>query len=145
MPCVLVAAGIGLVVGIIQAVTQVQEQTIAAAPKILGVFLVIVIGGFGFIRILNNLFIEGMGLAFNVVPKNDTYVLAADYHQYTSAYGQLAPQKVNGRTDIDYIMKNPNRVPYIDNQEKIKTIRSDRVDNPMPDLLEGRTINRRRQ
>ena len=41
MPCVLVAAGIGLIVGIIQAVTQVQEQTIAAAPKILGVFLVI--------------------------------------------------------------------------------------------------------
>ena len=35
MPCVLVAAGIGLVVGILQAVTQVQEQTIAAAPKIL--------------------------------------------------------------------------------------------------------------
>ena len=30
MPCVLVAAGIGLVVGILQAVTQVQEQTIAA-------------------------------------------------------------------------------------------------------------------
>ena len=52
MPCVLVAAGIGLVVGILQAVTQVQEQTIAAAPKILGVFLVIVIGGFGFIRLL---------------------------------------------------------------------------------------------
>lgn len=145
MPCVLCAAGIGLVVGILQAVTQVQEQTIAAAPKILGVFLVIVIGGFGFIRILNNLFIEGMGLAFNVVPKNDNYVLAADYHQYTSSYGQLAPQKFNGRSDIDYIMKNPNRVPYIDNQEKIKTIRSNRVDNPMPDLLEGRTINRQRQ
>lgn len=35
MPCVLTAAAIGLVVGIIQAVTQVQEQTIAAAPKIL--------------------------------------------------------------------------------------------------------------
>ena len=60
MPCVLVAAGIGLVVGILQAVTQVQEQTIAAAPKILGVFLVIVIGGVGFIRLLTNLFQEGM-------------------------------------------------------------------------------------
>ena len=52
MPCVLVAASIGLVVGILQAVTQVQEQTIAAAPKILAVFLVIIIGGVGFIRIL---------------------------------------------------------------------------------------------
>ena len=28
MPCVLTAAAVGLVVGIIQAVTQVQEQTI---------------------------------------------------------------------------------------------------------------------
>ena len=34
MPCVLIAAAVGLVVGILQAVTQVQEQTIAAAPKI---------------------------------------------------------------------------------------------------------------
>ena len=144
MPCVLVAAGIGLVVGILQAVTQVQEQTIAAAPKILGVFLVIVIGGFGFIRLLNNLFIEGMGIAFNIVPKNDTYVLAADYHRYTSAYGSLAPQKFRGRTDIDYIMKNPNKVPYIDNESKIKTIRSDRMENPQPNFLEAGTIYRRK-
>ncbi len=33
MPCVLMAALVGLVVGVLQAVTQVQEQTIAAAPK----------------------------------------------------------------------------------------------------------------
>ena len=55
MPCVLVAAVIGLIVGIIQAVTQVQEQTIAAAPKIFAVFLVIIIGGMGFIKLLTNL------------------------------------------------------------------------------------------
>jgi type III secretory pathway component EscS len=144
MPCVLVAAGIGLVVGILQAVTQVQEQTIAAAPKILGVFLVIVIGGFGFIRVLNNLFIEGMGLAFNIVPKNDSYVLAADYHRYTSPYGSLSQQKFRGRTDIDYIMRNPNKVPYIDNESKIKTIRSDRMENPQPNFLETGTIYRRK-
>ena len=58
MPCVLTAAAIGLVVGIIQAVTQVQEQTIAAAPKIFAVFLVIVIGGMGFIKLLTNLIIN---------------------------------------------------------------------------------------
>ena len=58
MPCVLTAAAIGLVVGIIQAVTQVQEQTIAAAPKIFAVFLVIIIGGMGFIKLLTNLFSE---------------------------------------------------------------------------------------
>ena len=59
MPCVLTAAAIGLVVGIIQAVTQVQEQTIAAAPKIFAVFLVIIIGGMGFIKLLTNLFSDG--------------------------------------------------------------------------------------
>ena len=57
MPCVLTAAAIGLVVGIIQAVTQVQEQTIAAAPKIFAVFLVIVIGGMGFINCLQTSFL----------------------------------------------------------------------------------------
>ena len=40
MPCVLMAALVGLVIGILQAVTQVQEQTIAAAPKIVIVFLI---------------------------------------------------------------------------------------------------------
>lgn len=84
MPCVLVAAGVGLVVGILQAVTQVQEQTIAAAPKILAVFLVIVIGGFGFINLLRNFFTDGMAIAFNGVSKNDTYVLASDYYKYTT-------------------------------------------------------------
>ena len=142
MPCVLVAAAIGLVVGILQAVTQVQEQTIAAAPKILGVFLVIIIGGFGFIRLLTNLFTDGMALAFNVVPKNDNYVLAADYNRYTSTYGELAPQKFKTQSDIDYIMKNPGKVPYIDKTERIKNIRSNRMANPQPDLLEARTINR---
>ena len=69
MPCILTAAAIGLIVGIIQAVTQVQEQTIAAAPKIFAVFLVIVIGGMGFIKLLTNFFSEGMSLAFNAVQK----------------------------------------------------------------------------
>ena len=86
MPCVLTAAAIGLVVGIIQAVTQVQEQTIAAAPKIFAVFLVIVIGGLGFIKLLTNLFNEGMSLAFNTVSKKDTYILPADYYKYTPPF-----------------------------------------------------------
>ena len=87
MPCVLTAAGIGLIVGIIQAVTQVQEQTIAAAPKIFAVFVVIIIGGMGFLKLLTNLFNEGMGIAFNVIPKNiernkveDFVIKACDFY-----------------------------------------------------------------
>ena len=135
MPCVLVAAGIGLVVGILQAVTQVQEQTIAAAPKILGVFLVIVVGGFGFIRLLTNFFTDGMAIAFNVIPKNDSYVLAADYNKYTSTYGNLAPQKFSNQDDINYIMKNPGRIPFIRNEERLKDIKTNRAPNPRPDKL----------
>ena len=59
MPCVLTAASIGLVVGIIQAVTQVQEQTIAAAPKIVGVFLVIILLGVGYVRMLTEFILQG--------------------------------------------------------------------------------------
>ena len=56
---ILVAALVGLVVGILQAVTSVQEQTIAAAPKIVLVFLTIVVLGSNFIKILSNYVIDG--------------------------------------------------------------------------------------
>ena len=86
MPCVLTAAAIGLIVGILQAVTQVQEQTIAAAPKIFAVFLVIILLGTGYLRLLTNLFHEGSSIAFNVIPKNDAFVLPADYYNYTKPF-----------------------------------------------------------
>ena len=38
LPCVLVAAGIGLIVGILQAVSQGQGKTNAAGPTIFAVF-----------------------------------------------------------------------------------------------------------
>ena len=120
MPCVLVAAGIGLVVGIIQAVTQVQEQTIAAAPKIFAVFLVIVIGGMGFIKLLTNLFQDGMALAFKGVSKADTYVLPADYYKYTTPFEKEMRDSFKNVPNVKEIMKNPGKVPYIDKQQKIK-------------------------
>ena len=86
LPCVLVAAGIGLVVGILQAVTQVQEQTIAAAPKILCVFLTIIILGGWYTKTLTDFLIEGTGIAFNVVPKSDNYVLPPDYYKHTKPF-----------------------------------------------------------
>ena len=120
MPCVLVAAGIGLVVGILQAVTQVQEQTIAAAPKIFAVFLVIIIGGLGFIKLLTNLFQEGSALAFNGVSKNQNYVLSSDYYKYTTPFDVEMKDSFKNVPDVKEIMKNPGKVPYIDKQQKIK-------------------------
>ena len=75
MPLVLTAAAIGLIVGILQAVTSVQEQTIAAAPKILMVFLMIMILGGFFSKKLTDLMINSGNLAFNVITKDADYVL----------------------------------------------------------------------
>ncbi|WKA53902.1 flagellar biosynthesis protein FliQ [Planococcus shixiaomingii] len=44
-PMLLVALGVGLIVSIFQAMTQIQEQTLAFVPKILAVFLSIIIFG----------------------------------------------------------------------------------------------------
>lgn len=140
MPCVLVAASIGLVVGILQAVTQVQEQTIAAAPKILAVFLVIIIGGVGFIRILSNLFTDGVALAFNVVPKNETYALSSDYYKYTTPFAGEMNDKFNTNSKIDDIMKNPGKVPFIDSQQKMRYLPSSRTPMPRPNMVETNRI-----
>jgi len=136
MPCVLTAAAIGLVVGIIQAVTQVQEQTIAAAPKIFMVFLVIVIGGLGFIKLLSNLFIEGMNLAFNTVPKEDTFVLPADYYKYTRPFENEMQDKFKNVPDMKEALKNPGKVPYIDKQQKIKYQPASRAPMPKGNFVE---------
>lgn len=140
MPCVLVAAGIGLVIGILQAVTQVQEQTIAAAPKILAVFLVIVIGGIGFVRMLTNYISEGFSIAFNIVPKNESYVLPADYYKYTKPFDGEMSDKFKNQPSIDEMMKNPGRVPYVYNQEKIKYESAPKAQSPKPSLLETQKI-----
>jgi len=42
-PVLLVALFIGLIIGIFQALTQIQEMTLAFVPKILGVFLTIIL------------------------------------------------------------------------------------------------------
>jgi flagellar biosynthetic protein FliQ len=52
MPMLVAALGIGLLVSIFQATTQINEQTLAFVPKIIGVLLAMLLfGGF----ILNNL------------------------------------------------------------------------------------------
>ena len=140
MPCVLVAASIGLVVGILQAVTQVQEQTIAAAPKILGVFLTIVIGGMGFINLLKGFFNEGMSIAFNIVPRSETYVLAENYYKYTEPFAGEMTDKFKNQPTMNELMKNPGKVPFIDQQKKIKYSPSSKTPMPKPDFVETNTI-----
>ena len=42
-PCLIVSLVIGLVVSILQTITSIQEQTLTFVPKIVGVFLTIMI------------------------------------------------------------------------------------------------------
>ena len=125
---------------ILQAVTQVQEQTIAAAPKILGVFLVIIIGGVGFIRLLTNLFQEGMVLAFNTVPHSESFVLDENYHKYTTPFEGEMKDRFKNIDSIDEIMKNPGKLPYIDKYQREKYTPASKTPMPKPDLVETKRM-----
>ncbi len=67
-PLVLLAAALGLVIGIIQAATQVQEQTLGSAVKILGVFLALIVFGFYMFQYLKQYTSQTISRAFNMVP-----------------------------------------------------------------------------
>lgn len=68
-PLVLAAAFIGLVVGILQAATQVQEQTIGSALKIIGVFALIIVAGFWMYQYLNQYTTRTFANAFTFIPR----------------------------------------------------------------------------
>lgn len=55
MPVLLVAMGVGLIVGILQTATSIQEQTLAFIPKILAVILSLAIFGPWMFRLVGDL------------------------------------------------------------------------------------------
>lgn len=141
MPCVLTAAAIGLVVGILQAVTQVQEQTIAAAPKIFAVFLVIIILGTGYIKLLTNLINEGAVIAFDVVPKTDDFVLPADYYNYTKPFiDEMKTDVKKDMTPMDRILNNAATPLQSSQKDKFNFLRNGAKDVPTPNLAERKVI-----
>ena len=141
MPCVLVAASVGLVVGILQAVTQVQEQTIAAAPKIVGVFLTIIVLGVFYIKVLTEYIHEGNYMAFNLIPKMDSYVLPADYYHHTSPFAAEMKDAISPSSNkTKEIMQNPGKIPWVERQEKNKYTPAIQGANPRPNLIETNKI-----
>ena len=141
MPCVLVAALVGLVIGILQAVTQVQEQTIAAAPKILAVFLVIIIGGYGYVRLLTNLTTEGFAMAFNVVSKSDDYALPSDYYKYTRPFQNEMSDTIKNKSNLQELMRSTSRGNFSKlNGEKMQYISPPKQQAPKANLVETKKI-----
>jgi len=121
MPVVLVAAFIGLVIGILQAVTQVQEQTISAAPKILGVFLTIMIMGAFFSKVLTEYLVDSINLGCHVVAKQGDFVLPPEDMSLAAKKKFYQEEKdffSGKRPKVDQIMKNPGKVPFADKREK---------------------------
>ncbi len=58
MPVLLVAMGVGLVIGILQTATSIQEQTLAFIPKILAVIFALIVFGPWMFRLVGDLTIR---------------------------------------------------------------------------------------
>lgn len=141
MPCVLTAACVGLVVGILQAVTQVQEQTIAAAPKIFMVFLVIILLGTTYMKMLENLFNEGAVIAFDVVPKSDAFVLPPNYYHYTKPFiDEMKTDIKKDMTPMSHILNNVAMPPSNTKKENFNFLRNGATNVPTPNLVERKVI-----
>jgi flagellar biosynthesis protein FliQ len=63
-PLLLVALGIGLIVSIFQAATQINEQTLTFIPKLLGIIVTLVIAGPWMLTIL----LDYMRQVFSNIP-----------------------------------------------------------------------------
>jgi len=136
MPLVLTAAAIGLVVGILQAVTSVQEQTIAAAPKILLVFLMIMILGSFFTKKLTDLMMQSGNLAFNIITKQGDFVLPSNI-----TLGKDGKYYPTGATsDIDKFMQNPGKAPYTEFQQKPNLQQTTPESQSRPNFMEAKQI-----
>ncbi len=77
-PLVVAAAVIGLVVGILQAATQVQEQTIGTAVKIIALFGLIMLSSFWMFQYLNQYMARTLNTAFTFVPHRSQKVISGD-------------------------------------------------------------------
>ena len=42
--------------------------------------------------------------------------------------------------DIDYIMRHPGNIPFINNEERLRDTRTNRMPNTRPDFNETKTI-----
>lgn len=73
-PLVILAAALGLIVGILQAATQVQEQTLGSAVKIIGLFIALIIFGFYIFQYMQRYTAHSLEKAFKLVPTLGTYI-----------------------------------------------------------------------
>lgn len=105
-PLVAAAALIGLVVGILQAATQVQEQTLGSALKIIGVFALIIIGGFWMFQYLNQYTSRTLTTAFTIVPHRTQKVVPKNAKE-----GSAFENPFSGNLNIEPPEKIESKLP----------------------------------
>ena len=66
-PMLIIALVVGLIISIFQATTQIQEQTLAFVPKIIAVFLIILIFGPWMLTIM-------VDFTFNILSNLNQYI-----------------------------------------------------------------------
>lgn len=96
-PLVVAAAIIGLIIGILQAATQVQEQTIGSAVKIIGVFILIIALGLWMFKYLSQYTSRTLSSAFTFIPNQTRKVIPRSSYRDTQNFkeerGTELPQK----------------------------------------------------
>lgn len=135
MPIVFTAAALGLVIGIIQAVTQIQEQTIAAAPKIIAVFIVLMVMSGFFTGMLKDYIYESARLAFDVIPRQGNFVISKNSIFYNDKnYSGL------NKPGYEEMMKNPAKTPFAPHRTKPTYRSTGRVPYVEPNMVETRRM-----
>lgn len=66
MPSILVAAGVGTCVAIIQAITQIQEQTLAFAIKLIAIGLVVLLSMNSMTNLIYNYTVKGFEIIASI-------------------------------------------------------------------------------
>ena len=78
MPQAIREAGLGLAIGILQAATQVQEQTLGSAVKVIGLLIALIVFGFYMFQYVSKYTAQALQRAFQLVPSLGSYVLPRD-------------------------------------------------------------------
>jgi hypothetical protein len=94
---------------------------------------------------LSGLFTEAIQISFNVIPKNEKYVLDADYYKYIKPFSEeMKADSFNNVPNAQELMNAGGNPPFLKDSEKIRYNAASKVPIPKANLIEQRKINEQR-
>ena len=94
-------------------------------------------GGY-FIKVLTNYIYEGTHVAFEVIPKNDSYVLPPDYYKHTRPFSAEMNDKIKKDGSLNKALLNKGAIPW----DKKATKRNIYIDSKQTPMVEPNFIER---